>query len=139
MIMETVPHVAHQPEEGPAVSLKDLILTSNDITIEQVPVPEWGVTVELRSLDVDSFTAIQRASATGSGDTDLRQVYLSMIVAGVYDPETGQPVFTDADKPALAQKSMQVTERLVSALSRLSGMGEKADIPAAVDAEGKDS
>lgn len=121
------------------MSLKDQILTSDDITTEHVDVPEWGVTVELRSLDVDSFTAIQRASTNHKGDADLRQVYLSMLVAGVYDPETGQPVFSDADKPALAQKSMKVTERLVSSLNRLSGMGDKADIPAAVDAEGKGS
>ncbi len=121
------------------MSLKDLILTSDDISVEVVNVPEWGAKVELRGMDVDSFTGIQKAAVQPDGSTDLRQVYLSMLVAGVYDPETGQPVFTEADKPALAGKSMRVIERLVAVLNRLSGMGEKGDVKAAVDAEGKDS
>ena len=120
------------------MSLKDQILHADDIQTEQVFVPEWDVTGELWSLDVESFTEIGRVS-TASGSTNMREIYLSMLVAGVYDPETGQPVFTEADKPALAGKSMQVAERLVGHLNRLSGMGEKGDLNAAVDAEGKDS
>ena len=120
------------------MSLKDQILQSFDIQTELVEVPEWGVTVELRSLDVESFTAVGNNSTAG-GTTNMREIYLSMLVAGVYDPESGAPVFTDADKPALAGKSMQVAERLVGHLNRLSGMGAKGDVNAAVDAEGKDS
>lgn len=120
------------------MALKDLILAADDIQTETVEVPEWGVTVELRSLDVESFTEIGRNSAAGGG-TNMREIYLSMLVAGVYDPTTGQPVFTDADKPALAGKSMQVAERLVGLLNRLSGMGASGDLKTAVDAEGKDS
>lgn len=120
------------------MSLKDQILHADDIQVEQVEVPEWGVTVELRSLDVESFTTVGKTSVQG-GETNMREVYLSMLVAGVYDPDTGAPVFTDADKPALATKSMQVAERLVGHLNRLSGMGSKGDVNAAVDAEGKDS
>lgn len=121
------------------MALKDLILAADDIQTETVEVPEWGVTVELRSLDVESFTEIGRNSSAAGGGTNMREIYLSMLVAGVYDPTTGQPVFTDADKAALAGKSMQVAERLVGLLNRLSGMGTSGDLKTAVDAEGKDS
>jgi hypothetical protein len=107
------------------MSLRDSIFSADDITKELMEVPEWGVTVEIRSM-----TAAERAKlgegATQGDKTDVGLMYALTVIATVYDPETGLPVFTENDKEAILSKSGAVIERLATKALGSSGLTDKA-------------
>jgi hypothetical protein len=107
------------------MSLRDKIFSVDDIAKETVEVPEWGVSVELRAM-----TAAERAklgeSAMVGDKTDVGLMYALTVIASVYDPETGLPIFTIADKEAILSKSGAVIERLATRALGQSGLTEKA-------------
>lgn len=107
------------------MSLREQIFSADDITKELVEVPEWGVTVEIRSM-----TAAERAklgeNATAGDKTDVGLMYALTVIASVYDPETGLPVFTDQDRAAILSKNGSVVERLATKALGSSGLTEKA-------------
>jgi hypothetical protein len=108
------------------MNLRDQIFEVDDITKEIVEVPEWEVTVEIRSM-----TAAERAglteSASGNGTkVNIALMYALCVIATVYDPETGLPVFKDSDKEAILSKNGAVIERLATKAMGQSGMTEKA-------------
>ena len=98
-------------------TLSDTIFSLNDMVKERVVVPEWaGIEVELRSL-----TALERATITGDaqdmvngGKVDYAQMYASALIAGVYDPTVGEPIFTENDRVAILSRNGSVVERLAS-------------------------
>jgi hypothetical protein len=107
-------------------SLRERILATQDITSELVEVPEWGVTVQVRSM-----TARERSQAikAWSGDddrVDLEQLYPVLLVQTVFDPETGERVFQPEDVDTLNTKNSAALERLAVVAVRLSGMDQKA-------------
>jgi hypothetical protein len=57
-----------------------------------------------------------------------------IVVQCVFDPETGEQVFDNADKDAVMGKSGAALDKIVAVAMRLSGFGEKA-----VDEAGKGS
>lgn len=105
--------------------LRDKIFSADDITKELLEVPEWGVTVEIRSM-----TAAQRATLTegvSSADkVDVSNMYAKTVIATVFDPETGLPVFTEKDREAILSKNGAVIERLATKALGSSGLSEKA-------------
>lgn len=107
------------------MNLKEAIFSADDITKELVEVPEWGVTVEVRSM-----TAAERAKlgeGASKGDkTDVGLMYAMTVIATVYDPTTGLPVFTDQDKEAILSKNGAVVERLATKALGSSGLTDKA-------------
>ena len=119
------------------MSLRDLILQSADIKSENLSVPQWGV-----ELNVKTMTAVERsrlvASCTskvdGEDKVDMEKMYPLLIVAAVFDPETGEKVFTLEDVSALQDKSAAAIELVASKVMEMSGMTKDA-----VDKEGKDN
>jgi len=107
------------------MNLKEAIFSADDITKELVEVPEWKVTVQVRSM-----TAAERAKlgegATRGDKTDVGLMYAMTVIATVYDPETGLPIFTDQDKEAILSKNGAVIERLATKALGNSGLSEKA-------------
>ncbi len=108
------------------MSLRDKIFSSDDITKELVDVPEWGVSVEIRSM-----TALERAKlmegATINGDkVNVGLMYALTVIATCYDPESGLPIFTENDKEAILSKNGSVIERLATKAMGNSGLTEKA-------------
>lgn len=112
-------------------ALRESILTADDLPTEEFPVPEWGVTVLLRGM-----TAEQRAmmfenhSDPESGDLDTVALYPAVLVRCMYDPETNEPIFSEADIGPLNRKSAKVVERVANACLRLSGMTKEEESPA---------
>lgn len=101
-------------------SLRFRILAAKDLKEERVEVPEWGVGVLLRG-----FTGRQRAhfaAEFGGVDIDLSKAYADLLIAGAYDPDTGLPLFTDAERDQIIDKSGEVLERLSGHILRLSGL-----------------
>ena len=109
------------------VSLRDQIMKAKDISGELMEIKEWGVKVEIRTM-----TARQRARVMENaidpitGKSSISIIYPEIAIACVFDPESGEPVFTIDDKDALLEKSGAVLEKIASKAMQLSGLTEEA-------------
>ena len=109
------------------VSLRDQIMKAKDISGELMEIKEWGVKVEIRTM-----TARQRARVMENaidpitGKSSISVIYPEIAIACVFDPESGEPVFTIDDKDALLEKSGAVLEKIASKAMTLSGLTEEA-------------
>lgn len=113
------------------MGLKDQIFAADDLPHEDVEVPEWGVTVRVRGMtgsDRDAYEARAVAVKRGGQDVELRlQDFRSkLLVKCLYDPDTNERIFTEAEASKLGAKSGQVIERLFEIAGRLSGMADDA-------------
>lgn len=115
------------------MSLRDQILAANDLGTKSVEVPEWEVTLEIRTM-----TAAQRNRVINNSQTDGKmdpdRFYQMLLTSTLFDPSTGEPVFTPEDAEALMGKNYAIIERLAKESMALSGMGDND-----VDDEGKSS
>jgi len=107
------------------VSLRDRILSANDLTSEMVEIPEWDVTVEVRGMSAADRTSLMDAAAEG-GSVNTSLLFPSLVIACTFDPETGERVFGEEDRPALGEKNGLAIERVVQVAMRLSGMSVEA-------------
>ena len=109
------------------MSIRDQIMKAKDISGELMEIKEWGVKVEIRTM-----TARQRARVMENaidpvtGKSSISVIYPEIAVACVFDPESGEPVFTNDDKDALLEKSGAVLEKIASKAMALSGLTEEA-------------
>jgi len=107
-------------------SLRERILSAQDIQSERVHVPEWDVEVEVRSM-----TGAQRArvlqGATVDGEIDLERLYPILLIETTYDPESGERIFNPADRDALNSKNSGALERIAKVAMRLSGIEPGAE------------
>jgi len=116
------------------VSIRDQIRKAQDRTSQITEVPEWGVTVEIRSMTGTQRSAIVTA-LTSDDDNKMEALWGGMLVSCVYDPETGDPVFKENDAEwLLNEKSSTVLDRLSNVCLQVAGIVEGA-----VDEAGKDS
>jgi hypothetical protein len=106
-------------------SLRERFFAVADITTEIVDLgPPYDMKVEVRSM-----SGLERArtlqSWTGGGDKiDPEKLYPAIIIATVYDPETGERLFHPGDEDELNARSAVVLEQLATVALRLSGMAE---------------
>jgi len=105
-------------------ALRDQILSVVDVQTEEVHIPEWGVTVLCKGM-----TGRERSNyfEQAQEDTAMWKYAPRMIVANVIDPDTKEPIFTNKDIDAIADKSGAALDRLAKVISRLSGFGEEAE------------
>lgn len=105
-------------------SLREKIQASQDITKKEVRIPEWDVTVFVRSL-----TALERVRCSDSDeDTEDPEVQnlnfmARMICAATVDVE-GKPVFQKDDFDWLRGKSSTAFNRLFNAVAEVNGARE---------------
>ena len=116
-------------------SLRDKILAAQDIPAEVVTIPEWGVDVIVRGMSAgDRITLMQNAFDQTTQQVNMSIVYPDVVVSCAFDPDSTEPIFTEADKAAILAKSSAAVERLANVGLRLSGIGKEEQ-----DAAGKDS
>lgn len=108
------------------MSLRDRILSANDIVSELVDVPEWGVTVEVRGMAAADRTSLMDRAANAQGSVNTSLLYPAVVIACSFDPETGERLFGPEDEKAIGEKSGLAVERLVQAGLRASGMAVEA-------------
>jgi hypothetical protein len=109
------------------VSLRDKILAADDIQSELVDVPEWGVTVEVRGMNgADRSRILEMASSSDDGKIGVGTMYVETVIAATYDPETGERVFSAADRDGLMGKSAAAIDRIATVGMRLSAMDKEA-------------
>jgi hypothetical protein len=116
------------------VSLRDQILNSNDIPKELVKVKEWGIEIEVRGMTGAERTRILDIAMGKDQDVNLQMVYPEIVIATAFDAETGEQIFTPADRTALLSKSANALDRLATVGMRLSGFTAET-----TEAMGKDS
>jgi len=112
------------------MSLRDTILTAEDLQSTTVDVPEWGVTVLLRGM-----TGKQRMQLVDQvAAKDKSYMYSDILIALALDPDTGKPIFDKADREALSAKSGGVLERLALEVMRISGVSvDEAEVEVETD------
>lgn len=118
-------------------TLRERILAADDIESEVVEVAArgWeGVKVEVRGMTARNRARMLRAFTDLEGKLDVEALYPALVIQCSHDPESGEPLFTDADESAILEKSGKAIEFLAQAAMRLSGMS-----PEAAKAEGKES
>jgi len=106
--------------------LREKILACDDAQKEIVDVPEWGVELEVRSITGKQRNDIYSGAAATKEGVDLTVVYGKLLVAAVYDPNTGNSVFKKGDGPKLMDKSGGALARVLEAAQRLGGLGPRA-------------
>ena len=105
------------------VNIRQAALNAKDVKTELVEIPEWGATVEVRGFTLgERLEFLQRVAPNGEVNRDH---YLpELVIASVFDPDTGQKVFEPADRDMLKTKSAAAVDRITSVANRLSGIGE---------------
>ena len=111
--------------------LRSAILSSEDLPSEKVDVTEWGVTVELRGMSGTQRGKFLNQFSDENGTVDYGKLQPFLLVMCMYNPGTGEPVFTEDDLPLLMNKAGQVLDRLGKRVMYLSGMGDEATKQAA--------
>ena len=77
------------------VAIKDAILSADDRKKESVEVEEWGLTVEVRSLSGKERAQIMKLTVDKKGNVDTEKLYSILLIKTLYDPETGELIFTE--------------------------------------------
>lgn len=111
------------------MSLRDLIADADDLYSETLEVPEWGVTLTLRTPTVaERAKMVQRFVGEGKGEpnTDLNEMYPALLIATCVNPDTNEMLFTEADADLIRSKNGTVVERIATAALRLCGMSDDA-------------
>jgi len=116
------------------VSLRDRILEADDIGKELLEVPQWELTLEMRTMSAIQRSRMLQRCTNDDGTVDLDHLYPMLCIATVFDPETGGQVFSEEDISVLQEKSAAALEFVATRAMEMSGMTAKA-----VDEEGKDS
>lgn len=107
-------------------SLRESILAFDDIESETVEVPQWGgIKVEVRGMSGKERAGLMKRAMV-DGELDFERLYPLLIVATVFDPESGDKVFSEKDLNALNEKSGAALEHVGKVAARLSGMNQEA-------------
>lgn len=115
------------------------IADADDITEEDVPVPEWGGKVRVRGLtgeqrdEFEGSIIVEKRDPDRKGKTkssvEHRRLRAKLVVKSVVhppdSPQAGQPMFDETDIGWIAAKSAAALDRVFSTAQRLSGMSDE--------------
>ena len=107
---------------------------------ELYEIPEWDVTIELRSMSARQRAAFASSvdfTADGNVEVNGNRVELmwgTVIQACCFDPDDGEHVFTEDDiEWLMAEKNANTVDALANACLAVSGMGADSDGDAGKD------
>ena len=69
------------------MSLRDRIIAADDIGKRLVEVPEWGVTVEVRTISAGQRSQMLKSAQDGGGGVDVDKLYPMLLIATCFDPD----------------------------------------------------
>ena len=113
-----------------------IVASVDDTQKEVVPITAWGVEVLLkgmtlaeRSIYVQNVIEAREGAEAGNPDDIelLKTLDARVVIAGTYDPEDGQKVFSAGDFDMLATKAPAVVSVLAGKILRLSGLDGEAE------------
>ncbi len=114
------------------MSLRDRIIQSKDIQSHLTHVDVWDVDIDIRTMTAIERTRLVATCTKADGTVDMEKMYPLLLISSVYDPETGEKVFSANDMASLQDKSASAIEFVAQKVMEVSGM-----TPKAVDEEGK--
>lgn len=115
------------------MSLRDQILALADATSETVEIPEWKLTVEVRSMSGAARADLVQAGSVQGQLPDMSKFTSAIVVMCSFDPKTGEQIFSKEDADLVLEKNGSALERIVTVAMRLSGFTKDA-----IDTAGKD-
>lgn len=107
-------------------NLREQILNVVDTETREVEVPEWGVTVWVRSMSAADRDAFEADLLQGKGkntSVNYRNMRAKLVARCVVDAE-GNRIFNPEDVPALGRKSAKALTRLYNVATELSGVSD---------------
>lgn len=108
-------------------NLAEKIFAVDDIQKKRIKVHEWGdVEIEVRSMSGAARSAIQDYLAKSGKVDDMTELYISMIIESVYDPESGEKVFKEVHRDLLRQRNAGTLERIAKEILMVSGFDDEA-------------
>lgn len=110
-----------------ALLTKQDILNAPDRAFEEVPVPEWGGAVRVKSLSGRERDAFEASLVKGSGknrSSDFVNMRARLCAVCIVD-EAGTRVFEDNEVEMLGAKSAAALDRVFGVAQRLSGMSDE--------------
>lgn len=105
---------------------RDQILKADDMTTEEIAVPEWGGSVLVRGLtgrQRDEFEASMIEQRGKRRVPNVENVRAKLVAKCCVD-ESGRRLFTDQDAAILGDRSGAALDRVYEVAARLSGIGE---------------
>ena len=116
------------------------IRAAHDVSSELYEIPEWDVTIELRSMSARQRAAFASSvdfTADGNVEVNGNRVELmwgTVIQACCFDPDDGEHVFTEDDiEWLMAEKNANTVDALANACLAVSGLGADSDGDAGKD------
>lgn len=109
------------------MDLRTAILEAQDSQRQAVEVPEWGVTVYVRTLSGTERDAFEAGLVKGQGKQrkpDLANLRARLVALCAVDAE-GKRIFADGDVDALGRKAAAPLDRIFTAAQQLNGLTEK--------------
>jgi len=106
---------------------RDLIDGADDLPYEDVPVPEWGGTVRLRTLTGSERDAFEGSILVQNGNSrrlNLKNARAKLLVLSLVD-EDGKRLYAETDVAKLGKKSAKVLDRLFDKAQKLSGLTDE--------------
>lgn len=107
--------------------LSAVIADAQDIRSEDIPVPEWNVTLRIKGMDGTRRGYMLDNHTDETGVINYTTLIPAMIIACTFDPEDDSPVFQAGDEPMILSKASFVIERVGNAALRLSGLDKQAE------------
>lgn len=98
---------------------REQILSANDTPTREVPVPEWGGNVRVRTMSARDKDFFELAAIRARNDGDVNFSIRARYAAFCIIDEKGEPVFTDEDIEALGNKSSAALDRVYQAIEEL--------------------
>ena len=108
---------------------RDAILGAQDLTHEDVTVPEWGGSVRVRMMTGTDRDTLANAFVGDDGKPNMSGYRQRLLAATMVD-EAGALLFSAADVAAIGAKSAAALDRVFAVADRLNKLGD-----AAVEAE----
>lgn len=124
---DTSAFFAELEQEMQMALTKDAILKAEDVTTEEVQVPEWGGSVLIKGLtgrQRDEFEASILERRGRQMVTNTANIRAKLAARCMVD-EKGERLFTDAEAAELGEKSAAPIDRVYEAAARLSGLSEQ--------------
>ena len=124
-------------------SIREAIQAVEDGSAEEYEVPEWDVVVEIRSMTARSRAhfvaemASEDGTVGGVNDPDrIVGMWWHVISQTCFDPDSGEPAFSEGDDEWLFEKNARVVNDLANACMEASGLTEEAAGEAGKDFSG---
>jgi len=89
-------------------------------------IAEWEVEVEVKSMTAGERSKLLKTASDDKGNMNFEKLYTDIIIMTVYDPETHEKVFTEADRDIINTKNSACIEQLSKVALELSGLSGTA-------------